>query len=40
VVEALKKHFQWRLENFPCRLTVDAIKLLNTGFVYVHGRDK
>ena len=33
-------YLNWRIVHLPCKMTTDAIKLLNTGCMYIHGRDR
>ena len=35
----IKKEVEWKAENLPIQLTDSITKILNTGFIYAHGRD-
>jgi hypothetical protein len=42
IIESIKlihKHLTWRLAYFPITLTNNAMEILNSGFIYGHGRD-
>jgi hypothetical protein len=38
-IQLLVDHFEWRKSYFPFSLTPKALEILNSGFIYVHGRD-
>jgi hypothetical protein len=38
-LESIRQHLQWRNENLPKEITFKAMEILNSGFLYVHGRD-
>lgn len=38
-IEMLLNHFEWRSKNIPPHITENAMKILNSGFIYIHGRD-
>jgi hypothetical protein len=38
-IRILVSHFEWRKSYFPFSITPKAVELLNSGFIYVHGRD-
>jgi hypothetical protein len=38
-IQLLIDHLAWRQSYFPLSITPKAIELLNSGFIYVHGRD-
>ena len=37
---SIKSHFQYRNKVFPMSMTENMITLLNSGGIYIHGRDK
>ena len=39
-VEAIQNHLQWRAESLPPVLNDASAQLINSGFIYVHGRDR
>ena len=38
-IEYIKKQIEWRRTFFPFTITDNIIKILNSGFMYIHGRD-
>jgi hypothetical protein len=38
-INILLQHFEWRKSYFPFTITNKAMEILNSGFIYVHGRD-
>lgn len=38
-IELLARHFEWRGNFFPLKITNKTLELLNCGFIYIHGRD-
>jgi hypothetical protein len=38
-IEFLINHFEWRSKNLPIKLSDKTKEILNTGFIYIHGRD-
>ncbi|CDW83431.1 UNKNOWN [Stylonychia lemnae] len=39
-VASIRDHLKWRVQSLPCSITSEAIALIKTGFLYVHGRDR
>ena len=39
-VEAIQNHLQWREKSLPAVLNDASARLINSGFLYVHGRDR
>jgi glutaredoxin len=38
-IDILIEHFEWRCLNLPAEINNKAMQILNTGFLYIHGRD-
>lgn len=38
-IDMITNHLEWRKINLPPRITENAMKILNSGFIYIHGRD-